>query len=195
MTAATYPARVAQVAAALRDWACFGQAETVPNGTTRARAAKWLSRAFGRIPRPHMESVAPPGTWLPRLVGRVRQLEGELYHRLLHVKLDADPLPEEVRVLDGMGRKVKPSAIDAMLFIPQDWTGEPTVAGDYCLDALQEVLNDVRNDSPDAGQAHYGKGAAGLPRHQALDGLPVAPEGAANGVPRPFAQGLLPCRS
>jgi len=176
----TYLGRIQQMADAIRAQGTIGPADHAPDTTTRRRAVKWLSRAYGHIPRPHMEA-AHPSDWLSHIVTRIRELEGELYHRLLHVKLDADPLPEETTILHQQRSKVHRDAVPEMLFIPSDWNGPPTLAGDYCLDALLETLDHANRPQP--RRPHPRKRPARLATGQTLHARPLPTRGPARRRP------------
>ncbi len=187
----TYLGHIRQVADALREQGAIGPSDKVPDSVTRRRAAKWLSRAWGSIPRPQMEAKYGCG-WLSQLVTRLRELEGELHARLRGVKLDADPLPEEVRLLSARKGRFAGAAAPELLFIAGDWNREPTAAGDCCIEALMEVLDNERRGSKDPGQPARGEDPAGMLGHQEGDaGALAARAGAARGAVGRHAQGVL----
>jgi len=133
---------------------------------SRRRPTKALIEAWLRIPRPHIQ--ANEYSPLERIVNRAWFLEGEVYERLKGLCFEAEPLELEVH---------RPREAREILRIKgEQWDGEPTINGDVCLGAFQEVLH-VRAEAEDAGQPDPRGGPHRVPQGPATGPRTVAQRG------------------
>jgi len=188
----TYLCRIKQVKDLLTEQGAICPTDKAPSPLIRARITKWLTRAWADVPRPHMAKLYPD-SWLGVLVGRMRTLDGELFKRLVGMKLDAEPLPEEERVLRHSRRPGHKPATECpeMLSIPHDWNGEYTVEGDYCIEALQEYLAHAERNAEDAGKSVHGGPPVRTPGRQEVNPLHLAGVWSPCGQVGRDAQGVL----